>query len=378
NLFNNSIKFTPRNGIITLSAYSQGTDVFVEIADNGVGMAPDVVENLFKSDFSYSTYGTNYEKGSGLGLMLCKEFVEKNGGTIHVESKLGEGSRFVFSLARGQTEGNRTDAIRETVSLAPGLLEGRSILLVEDDPFSQLYGKTLLQQWKVKAEVASNGEMAVEMVMNHHFDLVLMDLEMPGMDGFSSIDVIQNQLGMKLPVIAVSASISNRIIRKAFESGFCDYVIKPGKPDELYSKIVHWLGIEIKNAEKDSPNPAKDTGPDEDMNLSDVDKLRKAMGNDATLTKMMLMKFLEVAPGYAGEMQTAFADGDFEKLRQVSHKLKSSVTMLAIDEIAGKIKHINEYAGNTEFHSRIPELMEEFNAWFPKLHDEITSELSNL
>jgi HPt (histidine-containing phosphotransfer) domain-containing protein len=101
------------------------------------------------------------------------------------------------------------------------------------------------------------------------------------------------------------------------------------------------------------------------------------MGNDATLTKMMLMKFLEVAPGYAAEMQTAYADGDLETLRQVSHKLKSSVTMLANDEIAGKIKHINEYAGNSDFHSRIPELMEEFNAWFPKLHDEITKELSN-
>ena len=377
NLFYNSIKFTPRNGVITLSAYSQGTDVFVEIADNGVGMAPEVVDNLFKTDFSHTTYGTNYEKGSGLGLMLCKEFVEKNGGTIHVESKLGEGSRFVFSLARGQAEGNRTDTIRETVSLPPGLLEGRSILLVEDDPFSQLYGKTLLQQWKVKGDVASNGEKAVEMARDHHYDLILMDLEMPGMDGFSAIDAIQNQLGKKMPVIAVSASISNRIIRKAFESGFCDYVIKPGKPDELYSKIVHWLGIEKTGATQEAPVTKGSADPEEDVQYSDVEKLRKAMGNDATLTKMMLMKFLEVAPGYAAEMQTAYADGDLETLRQVSHKLKSSVTMLAIDEIAGKIKHINEYAGNSDFHSRIPELMEEFNAWFPKLHDEITKELSN-
>ena len=378
NLLYNSIKFTPRNGVITLSAYSQGTDVFVEIADNGVGMTPEVVANLFKTDFSHSTYGTNYEKGSGLGLMLCKEFVEKNGGTIHVESKLGEGSRFVFSLARGHAESSRPEAIREIDSLAPGLLEGRSILLVEDDPFSQLYGKTLLQQWKVKGDVASNGENAVEMVRNNDYDLILMDLEMPGMDGFSAIDMIQNQLGKRMPVIAVSASISNRIIRKAFESGFRDYVIKPGKPDELYSKVVYWLGIEPKDSTPGIPDTPVIEKPEETLQCSDVDKLRKAMGNDATLTKMMLMKFLEVAPGYAGEMQTAWADGDFEKLRQVSHKLKSSVTMLANDEIAGKIKEINEYAGNSELHAHIPRMMEEFNVWFPKLHDEITSELSNM
>ena len=121
-----------------------------------------------------------------------------------------------------------------------------------------------------------------------------MDLEMPGMDGFSAIDVIQNQLGKKMPVIAVSASISNRIIRKAFESGFRDYVIKPGKPDELYSKVVYWLGIEPKDATPGIPEAPAIEKPEEPLQCSDVDKLRKAMGNDATLTKMMLVKFLEV------------------------------------------------------------------------------------
>jgi signal transduction histidine kinase len=91
------MKFPPNNGCITISASAKTNQIEIEVADNGVGMEKDIVDNLFKMKSFYSTYGTNYEKGSGIGLILCRDFVEKNGGTIRVESIPGQGSRFIFT-----------------------------------------------------------------------------------------------------------------------------------------------------------------------------------------------------------------------------------------------------------------------------------------
>jgi signal transduction histidine kinase len=100
NLLSNAIKFTPCNGKIIVKACDDGEKVVVSVEDNGVGMDPGVLESLFKPDIFFTTYGTENEKGSGLGLILCKDFVEKNGGNIIVESESGKGSRFIFTVPR--------------------------------------------------------------------------------------------------------------------------------------------------------------------------------------------------------------------------------------------------------------------------------------
>lgn len=372
NLLSNALKFTPGNGVITLSAYSQGTEVVVEVADNGVGMPPEVVDRLFHPDFSHSTYGTNYEKGSGLGLLLCKEFVEKNGGKIRVSSTLGEGSRFVFTLHPASEEVKRKPADRIMPVLPKGLLKGKHFLLAEDDPFSQLYAKTLLQQFGSGVDIVPNGQAALDHLRRNKYDLILLDLEMPVLDGFSTIEAIRGELNSDIPVIALSASISNQIISKAYECGFCDYIIKPGKPEELYSRIVRWLGL-------DTGMPARTPGgsqvSQEAKKYSDTDKLRQAMGNDPELTKMMIRKFLEITPAYHGEILKAYAGGDLDELRKVSHKLKASVNLLANNEISASIKLINDYSGSPENHSKLGSLMDDFREWYPKLYNEIQEEL---
>lgn len=375
NLLSNAIKFTPGNGVITLSAYSQGAEIVVEVADNGVGMPADVVARLFHPDFSHSTFGTNYEKGSGLGLLLCKEFVEKNGGKMQVSSTLGEGSRFQFTLQPGGEEVRRKPADGFRPVRQKGLLKGKQFLLAEDDPFSQLYAKTLLQQFEAQVDIAPNGEVALELLRNNPYDMVLLDLEMPVLDGFSTIEALRGELKSDVPVIALSASISNRIISKAYESGFCDYIIKPGKPEELYAKIVRWLGLD---ADKAEGSTKENLARVEMKRYSDTDKLRQAMGNDTELTKMMIRKFLEITPAYHIEILKAFGEGDLDELRKVSHKLKASVNLLANHEIANSIKLLNEYSGNAENHAKLAPLIEAFREWYPKLYHEVQDELNRM
>lgn len=373
NLLSNALKFTPGNGVITLSAYSRGAEIVVEVADNGVGMSPEVVERLFHPEFSHSTYGTNYEKGSGLGLLLCKEFVEKNGGKIHVTSAPGEGSRFVFTLHPASEEVKRKPADGVKPVRQKGLLKGKQFLLAEDDPFSQLYAKTLLQQFGAGVDIVPNGHAAMDLLRNKCYDLILLDLEMPVLDGFSTIEAIRGELHSDIPVIALSASISNRIISKAYESGFCDYIVKPGKPEELYTKIVRWLGLDTDDA-RERTTTEDPAGP-EPARYSDTDKLRQAMGNDPELTKMMIRKFLEITPTYHSEILKAYSEGDLDELRKVSHKLKASVNLLANNEISANIKLINDYSGNPENHGKLGPLMDAFREWYPQLYHEIQTEL---
>src|SRR5206468_4140788 len=100
NLISNAIKFTPTNGIITVSAKDLGSEVQVSVADTGMGMTPEVLAKIFKSNVFYTSSGTNNEMGSGLGLVLCKDFVKNNGGKIHAESTVGKGSTFIFTLPK--------------------------------------------------------------------------------------------------------------------------------------------------------------------------------------------------------------------------------------------------------------------------------------
>jgi PAS domain S-box-containing protein len=376
NLVNNAIKFTHKNGVITISAYGREEDVVVEISDNGMGMSAEMISGLFQSNFSHTTYGTDYEKGSGLGLMLCREFVEKNKGKIYVESSPGVGSRFMFTLEPGKGVRSKKATAFNNPAPAVDSLRNSSILLAEDDAFSQLYGKTLLEQWGAKVDVAGDGKAAVDLLKCNKYDLVLMDLEMPVMDGFSVMQAMKHDLGMNIPAIAISASISNQIINKAHDAGFCDYIIKPGKPEELYSKIVQWLGsVAEKGEEKNIPGPVPERRV---KRYSDTDRLKLAMGNDYNLVKMMMMKFLETTPRYHKEMVSAFDAGEFETVRKVSHKLKASVNLLAGNEIAAYLKLINDYSASVENHPKLAPLMESFSEWYPRLYAEIQDELANL
>ena len=249
NLVSNAVKFTPQ-GKITLEAtitaqQAETTTIHFSVRDTGIGIPAEQLENIFESFTQASSNTTRKYGGTGLGLAITKRLLELQGSQIQVESTLGKGSRFFFDLKLKNSSGKLPKYNRQDTILTENKsLKGTRILLAEDYGINVVVARQFLQQWDVEVDVADNGLSALEMVQQHPYDLVLMDLQMPEMDGYlatTQIRKLPEDKYRKLPIIALTASAMLDIKDKAYEVGMNDYISKPFNPNELYKKIVQHI-----------------------------------------------------------------------------------------------------------------------------------------
>lgn len=368
NMLYNAIKFTPKFGKISLKAQSKEGVIFVSITDSGIGMTEDVAKNIFNKDTFYTSYGTNNEIGTGLGLQLCREFVIKNGGKINVISRVGKGTTFEFTLPKGKQTATKTSLVIPKIKTDSSSLKNKRILLVEDDKFNLVYTKSLFEKWRVSYDVAGNGEEAITKLSENTYDVVVMDLEMPVMDGITTCIHIRTQLKLEVPVIAISANIGSDIVEKTQRAGFTDYVSKPIDSGFLFVKIANALKIKVEGDEVISGLSSSQYS--QDSAYSSIEQLKIAFGDDTSMAKEMIFKFLEVTPSYYKDMMYFYEISDFQNLRQIAHKLKSSIGFFTTEDLAHEVKLINDYAGTADTYNLEP-VMTHFKEWFPKLCDEL-------
>ncbi|MGV3641227.1 MAG: PAS domain S-box protein [Adhaeribacter sp.] len=243
NLIGNAIKFTAQ-GKVSLTLHLEARDqetttVLFQVKDTGIGIAAEHIDHIFER-FTQATADTTRKfGGTGLGLAITKRLLELQGSQIQVDSVLGEGSTFYFSLGF-KTSTSRLSGNKELLPLTVQSLQGTRVLMAEDYPINVLIVQQFLHKWDIEVDVAENGQVAVEMVQQQDYDLVLMDLQMPLLDGYQATAAIR-LLGGKyaqLPIIALTASAMLDIQDKAFEVGMNDYLSKPFEPNELYKKIA--------------------------------------------------------------------------------------------------------------------------------------------
>ena len=233
NLISNAVKFTPKDGKISLSAKAAGADnIEISVKDSGIGMSRAIVDNLFRIDVRTNRKGTENESGTGLGLLLCKEFVEKHGGKIRVESEVDKGTIFYFTIPCN-AEPEKKNIVEEVVPEDEKPIKNLKILIAEDDEYSELL--ITLEVKKIGSEVlfARNGFDAVETCRNNpELDLVLMDIEMPGMDGYEAARQIR-QFNKDVIIIAQTAYALTGDREKAVAAGCDDYIAKPFNKNSL-------------------------------------------------------------------------------------------------------------------------------------------------
>ncbi len=256
------------------------------------------------------------------------------------------------------------------------LLLGKRILVVEDDKFNQFLIQNFLRKSSIDSEMAENGKDAIELLQDKSFDLILMDIEMPVMDGYSATEIIRNEMGSEIPIIAVTAKINDETIQKILAAGMNDYALKPFKPDYLYAKMVKILQIGGpvnggEPAEKVSSMPGF-------RKLSDTARLKQAVGNDPMQLKAMIARFLEITPAYYQEVLDAYEIRDFSLMQHASHKIKSSVELLASKNFINNIRQINKYTPENKGNIKIEFLIKYFRNSFPSLCNELRNELVNL
>ncbi|MEO9964498.1 MAG: response regulator [Reichenbachiella sp.] len=241
NLLGNAIKFTEEGGVTlsmnTIMQTKKRVSIKFSVEDSGIGIPKDKLKTIFDSFSQASTSTTREYGGTGLGLSITKRILDLQNTKINVFSVEGQGSRFYFTQTFAISDDQ--ERVTEKILEVHNDLEGKKILLVEDNPVNVMVAKKFLSRWDIAVEVAENGKVALTRAEEGVYDLILMDLQMPEMDGYTASEELRKR-GFTVPILALTASVMLDVGDRVFKSGMNDFITKPFDPDDLYNKIrVH-------------------------------------------------------------------------------------------------------------------------------------------
>jgi PAS domain S-box-containing protein len=344
NLVSNAVKFTSEGSITVcvrlLSQDQQQATVEFAVTDTGIGIPADKIKNIFANFQQASSDTARLYGGTGLGLAIVKQLVEPQGGTIHVTSKVDEGSTFSFTLSFQKTE---AQAAFETdpVELDMGV-KNISVLVVEDMALNQLLMKTLLDDFEFEREIAGNGKIAIEKLQMRSYDIILMDLQMPEMNGFEATEYIRNTMKLTTPIIALTADVTTVDLAKCTAVGMNDYIAKPVDERVLYSKIVALVKkATIKIASEgghpvDAPTRVK---------CIDLNYLARRTKSSPQLMMEMITLYLEQTPPLISAMKQSWQDKDWISLHSAVHKMIPSFSIMGMNsDFENMAKQVQDYA----------------------------------
>ncbi|RZK23756.1 MAG: PAS domain-containing sensor histidine kinase [Hymenobacter sp.] len=336
NLVSNAIKFTPR-GTITLSIEvpplgESVLPITFRVADTGIGISAGNLEQVFDSFEQGDTNTARLYGGTGLGLSICKNLVQMQGGTIEVESAPGRGSCFSFTIPY-----ERSDVVlhqEPAVGLPPGLLRGLHVLLVEDNGINQLIAVTLLGQWQVQVEMAQNGEEALLKAFQNPYDLILMDIQMPQLDGFEATARLRTSPGpnRNTPILALTADAVRLNSETSRAAGFTDYLIKPYSEEKLYNFLVR--------ASRHVAEPLAVEARQYDL------QVLGRLANDPAFVRQMLKMFVERVPGQVRALREALLAADWPAATREAHSLKTTFGTLNIQPEASYLRRLEGMTEN--------------------------------
>lgn len=332
NLINNSIKFT-NHGYITVNCLVKKKEVkkYVlefEVRDTGIGIPKNKLKTIFESFSQADASVTRKYGGTGLGLTIVKQLVELQRGTIEVKSQEGLGSSFTFTIP--YELGSSANIKGHIAKASPSLkktLKDLSVLLVEDNDVNRLYASSILKIWDCKIDTAENGYVAVEKIKNENYDIVLMDIQMPVMDGFEATKAVRTLRSSKknIPIIALTANATRASIEQCLVNGMNDCLSKPFTPEELYDKLARYKYISGQKKKNMSE-------VNSDSKSIDLSYLRSMSNNNQKFIDEMLIAFLDSIPKSVEGIKASLKKKSWEDVAREVHKLKPSLTLMGIHE----------------------------------------------
>lgn len=357
NLVSNAIKFTLDGEILVdvrlLSQNKQHATVEFSVKDTGIGIPKDKIESIFEN-FQQATSGTSrIFGGTGLGLAIVKQLVENQGGSVKVVSEINEGSTFSFVLSFNKSS---EKANEEIVFFQPTIdTKNIKVLVVEDIPINQLLMKTILDDFGFQRDIAANGKIAIQMLEEKKYDIILMDLQMPEMNGFEATEYIRNTLKSSIPIIALTADVTTVDVEKCREAGMNDYMSKPLDERILYTKIMEFV--------KHPPtfNFQVEAMDKENDKLDFIINLSYLTAHTKSNPKMMqeiILAFLEQTPTLILLIKKSMLEKDWITLNAAVHKMIPSFSIVGMDKSFEKMaKRLQEYALLQEQNSDINQII---------------------
>jgi signal transduction histidine kinase/DNA-binding response OmpR family regulator len=360
NLIDNAIKFTNEGFVTILCEAENQTDKYLDlkftVKDTGIGINKNKSKEIFE-EFSQADAATTRKfGGSGLGLSICKKLVELQGGEINVQSIEGKGSEFSFFIPykTGKENDLENECAIENIDVSE--LKGKKILVVDDEEFNRKLARIILEQNKVQVEEASGGKEALFMMQNKEYDLVLMDIQMPELNGLEAVREIRRDFkNADIPVIAVTANARVEDKELYLAAGMSNYLSKPFKENELLTKVMKALNLKTKSFKKVEEFDATD-----DEKLFDLEELKKITRGDEQFLKRILELFLENTPESIDIMLKATSERDWNKVGMLAHKMRPSFSHMGIKDLAALLKKIEDKAAIPDDEQSLVKLVRKF------------------
>ena len=333
NLVGNALKFTRAGGISVKVdvVESSGEDTLIEVAvrDSGIGLAPEQLEYLFEPFTQADVSTTRQHGGTGLGLSICKRLVELMGGEIRASSVAGQGSVFSFTARLGLPPAGTAARPTRVEALDPVAVhfDGARVLLVDDNATNLLVAREYLSRMGLEVETTDNGRSAVDQAAASEFSVILMDLQMPGMDGFSATRAIRAS-GNSTPIIALSAAAMDKDRQAAAAAGMNDHVSKPIHPGQLAAVLHRWLP-----ASRTPAAPEQGVAQAAGTARLDLEHAAQALGGDRELLQRVLERFHADFVQTPAQLRAAVAEGRFDEVRRLVHILKGLAPTLGAERL---------------------------------------------
>jgi len=361
NLAGNAIKFTEA-GRVTLTCDLVGTGpdgraaIEFRVADTGIGIEPEFVRSLFQEFSQEDSSVTRKYGGTGLGLSISRNLLRLMGCEVEAESVKGKGTvmRFVLPLPVGTP----ADLVAKDAPLANSRrlpeLRAKRVLLVEDNRFNRQIAKTFLCHAFVEVTEAENGAVAVELAQTHDFDLILMDIQMPVMDGYAATALLRQQLGLDTPIVALTANAIKGEREKCLDAGMDDYLTKPFREDELLRKVSRWVLSPSLNPAESEPTSEVLPGPETALPvpagptataepLYQTDELLHVGQGDQAFVRFMLETFVESCDEAIEGFAQGVREADVRQLRATAHTLRPTLTHLRALHILPPVELLNAW-----------------------------------
>ncbi|MBZ4189051.1 ATP-binding protein [Niabella beijingensis] len=318
NLVNNAIKFTAQGGIRLqvrlLPPDNEETHKLIfNVIDTGEGIPKEKINLIFERFEQLEHMTTRQHGGTGLGLSIVKSLVESMGGTVAVNSEPGQGSTFTFTGIFEKVA--EIPAIADKQSDKPAAdFSGYTALVVEDNAANRVLIKHLLKKYHLAIELAENGLEALERIQAKHYDLILMDIQMPHMNGYKAISIIREELHINTPAIAMTAYVMENEIKRCFAAGFNDYISKPIEEADIIGKILKWM-----------PVPAEDRKEEAEGHPADsLDFFKELLGGDEAVMQELLTEIGKQWEEDQTALRTAAAAGDAAGVARILHRTRST------------------------------------------------------
>lgn len=339
NLVGNSLKFTQKGEIgincKLINDYPNSQDISISISDTGIGMDKEFLNTIFRKFSQEDLEVTRKFGGTGLGMAITKELVQLMKGRIEIESEKNVGTTIhIFLHFKKGDITNLKKTHQETTTTS---LENISILLVEDNDMNRMVAQNSLQYYNCKVTEAENGAEALEILKKENFDIILMDIQMPEMDGIEATKIIRTEFKLKTPIVALTANAFKSEIEKCKKAGMDDYVTKPFDEANLIETIAkHTIrkGITL-------PKVKKVKKIQRLYNLNSLNNLSR--GNKEFVEKMVVI-FIEQTNTTIEKIKNAIEAENFIEVSQLIHKIKPSIEGIGVISILDDVKILEKIA----------------------------------